>query len=81
MPFPSHGLVYDYNLDDAGASSRPDKDDEDEDHKKNTTVRCLFVCLFVLYKLLLSLLLLLLCRFVCCLLSLLFAGFLGIVFV
>ena len=40
MPFPAHGLVYDYNLDDAGASSRPDKDDvEEDDQDKNRTVR------------------------------------------
>ena len=33
MQFPSHGLVYDYCLDDGGVSRKTDHDDDDEDHK------------------------------------------------
>ena len=36
MPFPSKGLVYDYQLDDGGASGRNKGDDDDEDDKKTS---------------------------------------------
>ena len=36
MPFPSKGLVYDYQLDDGGASGRSKGDDDDDDDKKTS---------------------------------------------
>ena len=36
MPFPSKGLVYDYQLDDGGISCRSKSDDDDEDDKRTS---------------------------------------------
>ena len=36
MPFPSKGLVYDYQLDDGGISGRSKSDDDDEDDKRTS---------------------------------------------
>lgn len=35
MPFPEHDLVYDFMLDDGGASQSTKGDDEEEDEKKS----------------------------------------------
>ena len=52
MPFPEGGLVYDYSLDDAGASRIGE--DEEEEEKKKTKVHTSFggllyakICLLV----------------------------------
>ena len=41
MKFPSHGLVYDYALEDGGVSR---KDEDDDDDHKAGEVRTLTVC-------------------------------------
>ena len=41
MPFPDEGLVYDYRLDDGGASKT--KEDEEEEESKKTKVHVLHV--------------------------------------
>lgn len=40
MPFPEDGLVYDYRLDDGGASRTKGDDDEEDDKKKKKTSIC-----------------------------------------
>ena len=36
MPFPSEGLVYDYQLDDGGISGTSNTDEDDEEEKKTS---------------------------------------------
>lgn len=43
MLFPEGGLVYDYSLDDGGASMKAGDDDEDDKKTKKTPVRIVFV--------------------------------------
>ena len=38
MPFPEGGLVYDYSLDDGGASRKADAEEEEEKKAKKTSV-------------------------------------------
>ena len=45
MPFPEEGLVYDYQLDDAGISLPAMEEDEEEENKSRKVG--LFVCLSV----------------------------------
>ena len=49
MPFPSEGLVYDYQLDDGGISGTSKTDEDEEEEKKTSagTVRCLFCVNFL----------------------------------
>lgn len=37
LPFPSEGLVYDYRLDDGGASNLEKDDDDDDDYGRSGT--------------------------------------------
>ena len=37
MPFPSEGVVYDYQLDDGGISGSGTSDDDDEEEEKITS--------------------------------------------
>lgn len=40
MPFPDNGLVYDYRLDDGGASKTKEDEDEEETKKAKVSALC-----------------------------------------